>query len=62
MTETITITWTLPVSIYTTTLDSGFVLTTQNTMTMGDVIIIRLLVALIAVVVLDFTFRLVYRR
>lgn len=62
MTETITITWTLPVSIYTATLDSGQVLTTQAMVTMGDVIIIRLLVALIAVVVLDFTFRLVYRR
>lgn len=62
MTETITITWTLPVSIYTTTLDSGQMLTTQNMVTMGDVIIIRLLVALIAVVILDFTFRLVYRR
>lgn len=62
MTETITITWTLPISVYTQTLDSGQILTTQNTMTMGDVIIIRLLVALIAVVILDFTFRLVYRR
>jgi hypothetical protein len=62
MTETLTITVTLPYSIYTTTLDSGQILTVQSVTTTGDIILMRLLVTVIALLLLNFVFILAYRR
>jgi hypothetical protein len=61
-TTTITISYTAPYSTYTYTLSSGQVLTVESVASTGDVIMAGLLLALIGVLVLDITFRVVYRR
>lgn len=64
MTETITSTLivvTQPYSVYTYTLDSGQVLTVQNTATTGDLLVAGLLLAATSIMVLQLITRLVHR-
>jgi hypothetical protein len=48
--------------VFTTTLQSGDYLTISRSFDAGELLLAKLLLALLALVILDITFRLVYRR
>lgn len=50
------------IEVFTTTLHSGAVLTISRSFDSGELLLAKLLLALLALVVLDLTFRLVHRR